>query len=108
MADKWAGQYLSGTFQKFACEIGVFRTNEKSGEVQLFVKNRFEIRFRYKGKLHKATVRKDGSIFFKGTSYNSPSLAAVAITKRAVNGWTAWSCERAPGDWVILDVLRKK
>ena len=31
-----------------------------------YVKNRFEIRFRYKGKLHKAIVRQDGSILYKG------------------------------------------
>lgn len=73
-----------------------------------YVKNRFEIRFRYKGKLNKATVRKDGSIFFKGANYNSPSTTAQAITNRAMNGWTTWSYERAPGDWVVLDFLRKK
>jgi hypothetical protein len=73
-----------------------------------YVKDRFEIRFWYKGKLHKATVRKDGTILYKGTSYNSPSTAASAITKRAMNGWATWRYERAPGDWVILDVLRKK
>jgi len=73
-----------------------------------YVKNRFEIRFRYKGKLHKATVRQDGSILYKGNVYNSPSMAAVAITKRAMNGWATWTYQRAPGDWVLLDVLRKK
>lgn len=73
-----------------------------------YVKNRFEIRFRYKGKLHKATVRQDGSILYKGNAYNSPSTAASEITKRAMNGWATWSYQRAPGDWVLLDVLRKK
>lgn len=73
-----------------------------------YVKDRFEIRFRYKGKLHKATVRKDGSILYKGKAYNSPSMAAKAITNRATNGWDVWQYERAPGDWVFLNVLRKK
>jgi hypothetical protein len=73
-----------------------------------YVKNRFEIRLRYKNKLHKAIVRKDGSILYKGKAYNSPSMAAVAITKRAMNGWATWTYQRAPGDWVLLDVLRKK
>jgi len=73
-----------------------------------YVKNRFEIRFRYKGKLHKATVRQDGSILYKGKAYNSPSTAASEITKRAMNGWATWTYQRAPGDWVLLDVLRKK
>lgn len=73
-----------------------------------YVKQRFEIRFWYKGKLYKATVRKDGTILYKGNSYSSPSAAASAITKRAMNGWATWRYERAPGDWVVLDTLRKK
>ncbi len=92
-------------------EVSKPKTAEQKGRKPIlapYVKNRFEIRFRYKGKLHKAIVRKDGSILFKGASYSSPSLAAVAITKRAMNGWRTWSYERAPGDWVLLDVLRKK
>jgi len=31
----------------------------------------------------------------------------MAITGRAMNGWTCWTYERAPGDWVKLDELRK-
>jgi len=73
-----------------------------------YVKNKFEIRFWYKDKLYKAIVRKDGTIFYKGESFNSPSMAAKAITKRAMNGWVSWRYERSPGDWVILDVMRKK
>jgi hypothetical protein len=73
-----------------------------------FVSERFEIRLRYKGKLYKAIVRKDGSILCKGQSYNSPSLAAHAIKGRATNGWMNWHYERAPGDWVALDTLRRK
>jgi hypothetical protein len=69
---------------------------------------RFELRLRYKGKLYKARVRKNGSISCLGSIYNSPSLAASAIKKRATNGWTNWKYERAPGDWVLLDTLRKK
>jgi hypothetical protein len=73
-----------------------------------YVKKRFEIRFRYKSKLHKATVRKDGKISYKGRIYNSPSLAGQAVIGRSCNGWTAWKYERAPGDWVRLNELRKK
>ena len=73
-----------------------------------YVKNRFEIRLRYKGKTRKAMVRKDGTILSAGKVYNSPSMAARAIKQRASNGWVSWSYQRAPGDWVLLDVLRKK
>ncbi len=58
--------------------------------------------------MHKATVRKDGTIFYNKELYNSPSLAAKAVVKRSANGWQTWQYERAPGDWVSLDMLRKK
>jgi predicted GIY-YIG superfamily endonuclease len=73
-----------------------------------FVTNRFQIRIYFKGKLHKAVVRRDGTISYKGKIYNSPSLAGKAVMKHAINGWTAWKYERAPGDWVMLHELRRK
>lgn len=82
-----------------------------------FVHRRFHIRLRYKGKLYIAHVRRDGTIRFAGDSaeadrlqgqvFNAPSAAASAVTKRSMNGWTAWEYERAPGDWVPLNELRK-
>jgi len=72
-----------------------------------YVRKRFEIRFRYKGRLYKAMVRKDGSILYKRKTFNSPSSAGYAIKGRSTNGWTNWKYERAPGDWVLLDTLRK-
>lgn len=67
------------------------------------------LRRRYKGKFLFARVRPDGSIRFAGEVFNSPSLAGRAAVggKRAVNGWHFWSYERAPGDWVTLNELRK-
>lgn len=62
----------------------------------------------YKGKKLAARVRRDGSIRFTGKLYNSPSVAGIAAVKRRTcNGWTFWEYERAPGDWVKLDTLRK-
>ncbi|MCX6554959.1 MAG: GIY-YIG nuclease family protein [Candidatus Aminicenantes bacterium] len=82
-----------------------------------FINSRFHIRMRFRDKLYIAHVRRDGSIIFAAESaeaerlkskiFNSPSLAAMAITDRAMNGWTCWTYERAPGDWVKLDELRK-
>ena len=72
-----------------------------------FVTERFALRWPYKGKLHKATVRRDGSIRYGGKVCNSPSLAAKAVAGRPMNGWRCWRYERAPGDWVVLDQLRK-
>ena len=82
-----------------------------------FVTRRFHIRWRYKGKLYIAHVRRDGSIMFakesaesnrlQGKVFMSPSFAASAIAKHAYNGWSAWTYERAPGEWVSLNELRK-
>lgn len=60
----------------------------------------------FKGKLVRARVRRDGSIRFRGKTYRSPSnTAAKACGRRTCNGWTFWSYERAPGDWVRLSEL---
>jgi hypothetical protein len=62
---------------------------------------------RLKGKTYVARVLKNGSISFRGKRFNSPSLAAMSLVNRAMNGWLFWKFERAPGDWVLLDWLRK-
>jgi hypothetical protein len=71
------------------------------------VRRPFTIRMSYKGKLYKAQVRRDGTIYHRGKSYTSPSFAASAITRRAIDGWHAWKYRRAPNDWGPLDDLRK-
>lgn len=69
----------------------------------------FRLRARFKGRMLKAKVRRDGSIRFSSQTFTSPSLAAYAAIgrKRAVNGWHFWHYERAPGDWVPLNELRR-
>jgi hypothetical protein len=63
---------------------------------------------RHKGKNLVARVRRDGSIRFAGKLFSSPSLAgAAAVKHKTCNGWGFWTYERAPGDWVKLDTLRK-
>ena len=66
-----------------------------------------KLRLWYKSRLYRAYVKKSGAIRFKGKIYTSPSVAASAITHRPMNGWCWWKFERAPGDWVKLDELRK-
>jgi hypothetical protein len=66
------------------------------------------LRGKYKGKTLRAYVRKDGSIFFRGKRYPSPSKAGnVALGRGGCNGWRFWNYERSPGDWVKLDTLRR-
>jgi Restriction Enzyme Adenine Methylase Associated len=61
----------------------------------------------HKGKTLKAKVRRDGRIRFAGKVYDSPSAAGAAALGRRCNGWRFWRYERAPGDWLTLNELRK-
>ncbi|MCB4791269.1 MAG: GIY-YIG nuclease family protein [Elusimicrobia bacterium] len=93
----------------------------KKGKVAVlapFVEKRFHIRYKLKKKLFIAHVRTDGTITFDRTSadykrlknktFYSPSLAAAAAaSKRSRNGWTCWQYQRSPGEWVLLNELRK-
>jgi len=85
------------------------RLDADKGKARLapYVTKPFPIRWRYKGKVHKAHVRRDGMIRLKGKLYRSPSGAAHSIYRRAIDGWHAWKYERAPGDWVALNELRR-
>jgi predicted GIY-YIG superfamily endonuclease len=78
------------------------------GGLAKFINSPMKLRAQFKGKIISARVRQDGIIRFAGKKYNSPSSAACAACKRRTcNGWTFWKYERAPGDWVRLDNLKK-
>ena len=73
-----------------------------------YIDGPLKLRARCKGELLRATVLRSGTIRFNGKLYTSPSLAGAAARKyRTCNGWTFWQYERAPGDWVLLDELRR-
>lgn len=72
-----------------------------------YVGKPFKLHARFKGRSLHAQVRRDGTIRFQGKIYRSPFAAAAAACKRSCNGWWFWKYERAPGDWVRLDELRK-
>ncbi len=92
--------------------------DKELGILAPYIKKRVHIRFRYKNQLYIAHIRKDGWISFdarsaeyvrfKGKRFKSPSGAGQAVTKRTTDGWRCWKYERSPGEWVILDELRKK
>ncbi len=68
---------------------------------------RFELKRVYKEKTYKAFVLADGTIRYNGEIFTSPSLAAVAVTNRPMNGWGFWRFKDTSGEWVKLDALRK-
>lgn len=95
--------------QKPASEKKVVVEAERDGSstpLAKYISSPMQIRARYKGKLYRARVRRDGWITYDGTVYKTPSAAGTAVRKRATNGWQFWQYERAPGDWVSLAKIR--
>lgn len=84
------------------------KTEGRKALLKEHISGPMQLRAKFKGKLVKAQVRRDGTVRFAGKLYTSPSLAAAAACHRTTcNGWIFWLYERAPGDWVKLDTLRK-
>jgi hypothetical protein len=80
----------------------------KKAALARYISGPMKLRANYKGSVITAQVRRDGTIRFDGKKYFSPSVAgARACERRSCNGWTFWKYERAPGDWVLLDNLRR-
>lgn len=66
-----------------------------------------QFRAKYKGQLHLAEV-KEGGLMLNGQRYDSPSSAAMAITKSPVNGWTFWEVKiPGRGEWQTMKQLRR-
>ncbi len=82
------------------------RLKTAKGELHRYISKPMKLRKRYKRKLYRAVVRRDGTIRFNGEIYGSPSKAGEALRGRPTNGWQFWEYERAPGDWVRLHNLR--
>jgi hypothetical protein len=69
---------------------------------------RMKLRAWFKGKKLRAQLLKGGRVRFGGKVYESLSTAAAKACRRvSCNGWTFWKYQRAPGDWVTVDHLRK-
>jgi hypothetical protein len=84
-----------------------FHPAGKTGALVKVLRGRpLRLRRRYKGKLYKARLRKDGKVLHNKTIYPTLSAAGKAICGHAVNGWRFWLCERAPGDWVKLEKMK--
>jgi Restriction Enzyme Adenine Methylase Associated len=66
-----------------------------------------ELRATYKGQTYLARVAA-GALVLEGRRFDSPSAAAMSITRHPVNGWTFWEC-RLPGQgrWLKLKALRR-
>src|SRR6266403_1578460 len=99
---------LLGT-EKVVRSLKLRADSSKQAVLAAYIARSMSLRARYKGKLLKARVLRNGVISFSGKRFQSPSMAARAALphRRAINGWYFWTYERAPGDWVQLRELRK-
>jgi len=87
-----------------AATDGIFRTREAALSVGL------RLRKIFKGQERHAVVEQDG-IRVEGISgmFQSPSLAAVAVTGYNTNGWLFWDYwDEIAQEWKPLDLLRKQ
>jgi hypothetical protein len=66
-----------------------------------------ELRANYKGQTFLARVD-NGALVLNGKGFDTPSSAAMSITKVPTNGWTFWEC-RLPGQasWQMIKALRR-
>jgi hypothetical protein len=66
-----------------------------------------EFRASYKGETYLGRVD-NGALVLNGKRFDTPSAAAMSITRNPVNGWTFWEC-RPPGQaaWRMIKTLRK-
>jgi hypothetical protein len=89
-------------------EVACVESDGRLPALAEYVSAPMKLRARFKGQTVTARVRRDGTVRFAGKVYTSPSLAAAtACKRRTCNGWKFWQHERAPGDWVLLDTLRR-
>ena len=66
-----------------------------------------EFKANYKGQTYLGRVE-GAALVINGERFDTPSAAAMSITKGPANGWTFWEC-RMPGQatWKIITALRK-
>ena len=77
-----------------------------SAPLAAYITEPMPIRAQNNGRRIRARIRRDGSILYNHSLYNSPSAAAKAVRRKRTNGWAFWEYQRAPGDWVKLTSLR--
>lgn len=82
------------------------RASGASGLAGLFEKP-VRLRAMCRGKLVRATLRRDGQIRFQRKLYPSPTAAAIAALGSRANGWNFWRYRQAKGTWVKLEEIRR-
>jgi hypothetical protein len=97
----------------------VVRTATKLYEHRITINNLLEkglvssfqkIFVEYKNNKYEAEIQPNGKLklLHNGKEYDSPSLAATAITNTSVNGWVFWQVIDKKGSVSVIDDLRKQ
>jgi hypothetical protein len=97
----------------------VVRTATKLYEHRITINNLLEkglvssfqkIFVEYKNNKYEAEIQPNGKLklLHNGKEYDSPSLAATAITSTSVNGWVFWQVIDKKGSVSVIDDLRKQ
>jgi len=74
-----------------------------------YVQQRFKITCEHKEYIYEAKVLANGMIRLDGKLFESPSKAAMEITKASrMNGWKFWKYRNDKGEWVYIEELRNK
>ncbi len=68
---------------------------------------RVQLKATYKGKVYRASLRRDGQIQYAGKCYDSPTAAAKAVVRRGVYGWGFWHYRLGRNEWVLLRQLKR-
>ena len=85
------------------------KTKTGRGTVVLdgLVERRVRLKATFKGYEYRAALLKNGHISYDGTHFKTPTAAAKAATKRAMNGWAFWRYRNSEGEWVQLRKMRE-
>jgi len=72
------------------------------------VDRKMSLRAWHKGRLFKASLRRDGRVGYRGKAYDSPTAAArAAAGVRCINGWAFWHFRDDKGEWVPMKSMHK-
>lgn len=83
------------------------RSQARRGTLAGFSDKSIALRAKYRKRIHRASLRRNGLIRVKRKFYKSPSAAGAAVVGRPVNGWTFWRFRGRDGKWHPLKSIRK-
>jgi hypothetical protein len=78
-----------------------------AGALHGFVDRRLPLRAARGAKKFKASLRRDGRIYYKNKYFDTPNSAARAALGKRVSGWSFWRYRDTKGMWVPLRNLKR-